>query len=60
MTHVCALGNQTDLLLCMQLVAAAYEKWMDQENGSADDITAVLVRFRIRRSAETSPPAQIN
>ncbi len=58
---VCKFCNEADLhVWCMQLVAAAHEKWMEQEDGSADDITAVIVRFRLRRSAETSPPAQIN
>ncbi|BDA44065.1 probable protein phosphatase 2C 73 [Coccomyxa sp. Obi] len=48
-----------DETACSKLVAAAHEKWMEQENGSADDITAVIVRFRLRRSAETSPPAEV-
>ncbi len=45
-------------MVSMQLVAAAYKKWMEQENGGADDITTVIVRFRLRRSADPklSPP----
>ena len=38
----------------VQLVAAAYKKWMEQENGCADDITAVIVRFKLRRPADAA------
>lgn len=49
----CDSGKRSCIMLyvaCVQLVAAAYARWMERENGSADDITAVIVRFRTRHS----------
>jgi hypothetical protein len=37
------------------VVERASERWKEVENGCADDITAVVVRFRIRREGSVSP-----
>ena len=31
---------------CMQVVARAHERWMEVEDDCADDITAVVLRFK--------------
>lgn len=35
----------TVCLLCLQLVDEAYQRWLTEEEGVVDDITAVVVRF---------------
>ncbi|KAK9915992.1 hypothetical protein WJX75_007069 [Coccomyxa subellipsoidea] len=40
-----------DEVACSKLVAAAYKKWMEQENGCADDITAVIEEVSNQLSA---------
>jgi hypothetical protein len=39
--------------LMLQLIAAAHERWMDRENGCADDITALVIRFKFEAGSTT-------
>lgn len=37
--------NLSAALVCLQLVDEAYQRWLVEEEGVVDDITAVVVKF---------------